>query len=106
MVRVLAADEQLDLIRDGSSLHYSCEIGLAESLLGCERTVASHPAHKDGLKVEIPCGTQSGEVICVKGTGMPFAGGFGDLYVKVAVKASDKEKEALVLNRPVIQSFF
>jgi DnaJ-class molecular chaperone len=106
MVRLLAADEQLDLIRDGSSLHFSCEIGLAESLLGCERTVTSHPAHTAGLKVDIPCGTQSGEVISVKGNGMPFVGGFGDLYVKVVVKASDKEKESLSLNRPIIQSLF
>jgi len=106
LIRLLSADEQLDLVRDGASLHHSCEIGLAESLLGCERTIASHPAHKDGLKVDIPCGTQSGEVICVKGLGMPFGGGMGDLYVKVVVTVSEKERNSLITNRPIFQSLF
>ena len=105
LVRLCTADENLDLVRDGTSLHYNCSIGLAESLIGCERTVGSHPGHPE-LKVTIPCGTQNGEVICVKGLGMPFGGGFGDLYVKVEVTVNDTERKALTNSKAIIQSLF
>jgi len=105
LVRLCTADENLDLVRDGTSLHYNCSIGLAESLVGCERTVGSHPGYPS-LQVSIPCGTQNGEVICVKGLGMPFVGGFGDLYVKVEVTVNDSERKALTNSKAIIQSLF
>jgi DnaJ-class molecular chaperone len=111
MIRLCVADEQLDLVRDGTSLHYSCSIGLAESLVGCVRNVTSHPgfAGNTGLEVSIPCGTQNGEVIVVKGLGMPLgqsAGGFGDLYVKVEVTVNEAERKALTNSKAIIQSLF
>lgn len=110
MIRLCVADEQLDLVRDGTSLHYSCTIGLAESLIGCVRTVTSHPGHPD-LQVSVPCGTQNGEVIVIKGMGMPTGQsttgtGFGDLYVKVEVTVNDEERKALTDSKAIIQSLF
>jgi len=105
MIRLLAADEQLDLVRDGAGLHFSCQIGLAESLIGCERLVKSHPGHPN-LNVAIPCGTQNGEIIVLKGLGMPFAGGFGDLYVKVAVVVDESERKNLSNSKAILQSLF
>jgi len=105
MIRLLAADEQLDLVRDGAGLYFSCQIGLAESLIGCERLVKSHPGHPE-LKVVIPCGTQNGEVIITKGLGMPLAGGFGDLYVKVAVVVDENERKSLSNSKAILQSLF
>jgi len=108
MVRLCTADEQLDLVRDGTSLHYSCSIGLAESLIGCVRTVSSHPGNP-GLQVTIPCGTQNGEVIVIKGLGMPtghLGTGFGDLYVKVEVTVNAVERQVLVDSKAIIQSLF
>ena len=111
LIRLCAADEQLDLVRDGAGLHFSTQISLAESLLGCERKIGSHPGHP-GLQVVVPCGTQNGDVVVIKGLGMPLstaghvAGSFGDLYVKVAVVVSDAEKKTLVNSKAIIQSLF
>ena len=113
IIRLGKADESLDLARDGNCLRHECSIGLAESLLGCVRVVRSHPAHTGGLNVDIPAGTQSGEVVCVKGLGMPFAGpmgsaagDFGDLLVKVTVRVSDSERNTLEKHKVILQSIF
>jgi DnaJ-class molecular chaperone len=129
IIRLGKADESLDLVRDGNCLRHECSIGLAESLLGCVRVVRSHPAHTGGLNVDIPAGTQSGEVVCVKGFGMPFssvsgvsgvsgaagpmgsvsaatAAEFGDLLVKVTVRVSDSERNTLEKHKVILQSIF
>jgi DnaJ-class molecular chaperone len=109
IISLTKADEELDLLRDGSFLRHDCVIGLGEALLGCKRIVKSHPAHKDGLSIDIPAGTQSGEIVVIKGLGMPIlreGGGFSDLLVKVTVRASADEKKALETHKVILQSIF
>ncbi len=111
IISLTKADEDLDLIRDGSFLRHDCVIGLGESLIGCKRSVKSHPAHQAGLSIDIPAGTQSGEIVTIKGLGMPLptgtvAGGFGDLLVKVTVRVSAEEKKALETHKVILQSIF
>jgi len=106
LIRLSAADEVVDLVRSGSSLYHSCTITLKNSLVGCEVNIRSHPAHKDGLNVVIPAGTQSGDTLTMQGLGMPVGKGFGDLFVKVAVKVTDAEKKSLEMSKAILQSLF
>jgi molecular chaperone DnaJ len=111
-IRLDVAEEPgLDLVRDGTSLQYACSISLKESLLGCSRTVTSHPGYPEGLLVSIPHGTQSGETIVLEGKGMPlmpFPGstGFGELRLRVTVVAMEAEKKALETHAMALQRLF
>jgi len=107
-IRLDVAEESgLDLVRTSSSLTYKCSISLKESILGCSRTVKSHPGFTEGLTVNIPIGTQSGEVVTIHGKGMPVkGGGFGDLLVNVQVVATEVEKKALENHKVILQSLF
>ena len=108
IISLVKADEELDLLRDGTYLRHDCVIGLGEALLGCRRTVKSHPAHANpgGLVIDIPPGTQSCEIVVIKGLGMPTGTGFSDLLVKVTVRASETEKKVLETHKVILQSIF
>jgi len=108
LIRLMKADdaEGADIVRDGASLKYDCVANLSESLMGFSRVIKSHPAHSDGLTIDIPAGTQNGEVIAISNKGMPVSGGFGDLYVKVQIKVEMTERKALETHRAILQSIF
>ena len=106
-IRLTAADEKLDVQRDGVHLRASFSITLTESLVGCVKRVVNHPGFTDGLDVPIPAGTQRKEEVVLKGKGMPDKhGGFGDLYVLVDVKVTDVERESLKLHGMALQTLF
>jgi DnaJ-class molecular chaperone len=108
LIRLQSADEELDIIREGNALRHECTISLKDSLLGCRREVKNHPGWTTGLSIDIPAGTQSMEVICVKGKGMPLkdSGEKGDVLVKVVVKCSDDERKTLENSKAILQSVF
>ena len=108
LIKLTVADEKLDLTREGSALRYECKISLSESLLGCKRVVRSHPGFPE-LQVDLPAGTQNGEVVCVKGKGMPVSGAsgsFGDLFVRVNVNVDEEDRRTLENHRAILQSLF
>jgi molecular chaperone DnaJ len=69
--------------RRDSDLFTTLKVGVADASLGTEAEI-THPEGK--LKVEVPQGTQPGQVLRVRGKGMPARRGNGDLYIKIDVE--------------------
>jgi len=82
-------------------------VSLRDSLLGSSQKLEAHPAHPTGLTVDIPLGVQHGDVIIVKGEGMPKkGGGRADLRISVTLSATEAEKGILAKNRDKIIEIF
>ena len=74
-------------------------IGLCDALTGCSEKMEGHPAHPQGLVVEIPAGVQNMEILTIAGEGMRLRGGEGAgrgaLHVRVRVVPTEAEKGVL-----------
>jgi molecular chaperone DnaJ len=85
-----------ELIRRGSDIIYETKINFPQAALGSEIDV---PVLKGVEKLNIPSGTQNGDILRIKGKGMPSRYGRGDELVHVTVevpkKLSRKEKELI-----------
>jgi molecular chaperone DnaJ len=75
--------------RDGDNLLYNLNISFIQAALGAEVTI---PAIEGKANLRIHPGTQSGQILRVKGRGMPRIGGYGrgDLRVRVNVVVPEK----------------
>ncbi|MCW4009384.1 MAG: molecular chaperone DnaJ [Candidatus Bathyarchaeota archaeon] len=78
-----------EFVRDGDDLHYVQIIGYPQAALGTEVEV---PTLDGPTKVKIQPGTQVGDIMKLKGKGMPrFRGyGKGDLLVQVGIAVPEK----------------
>jgi molecular chaperone DnaJ len=76
-------------MREGDDLLYALTISYPQAALGAEVSV---PTLEGPIAVKIPSGTQPGEVIRLRGKGMPrFRGyGKGDLLVRVGIMVPEK----------------
>lgn len=79
--------------RDGANLAMDLDIKISEAILGVEKDIMT----LDGLiKLKIPTGMDSGEVLMVRGKGvpqghgLPGARGRGDLMIKVVIRTPKK----------------
>jgi molecular chaperone DnaJ len=84
--------------RDGEDLYTEVLVGYPQLVLGADVDV---PTLGGRLSVRIPPGTQSGQVIHLRGRGLPRvnSSGVGDLHVRVQLWTPDKvsrEEEALL----------
>ena len=69
--------------REGNDLTMDLNIPLSEAVLGGEKIIES----LDGkLKIKIPAGVDSGEILKIRGKGIPTDRGRGDLLAKILVK--------------------
>jgi molecular chaperone DnaJ len=76
-------------IRDGDNLLYNLYISVPQAALGAEVTI---PAIEGKANLRIHPGTQPGQILRVKGKGMPRIGGYGrgDLRVRVNVVVPER----------------
>uniref|UniRef100_A0A6C0D6M9 J domain-containing protein n=1 Tax=viral metagenome TaxID=1070528 RepID=A0A6C0D6M9_9ZZZZ len=102
------ADENLNIERKGNDLHSTCKISFTESLLGIKYILRNHPNHPSGLNITIPKGTLNNEVITIDNEGMPKRNTklFGNLYLKIEVTVSAKEKQILETHSDEIRKLF
>ena len=85
-------------VRDGDDLHTAVRLTMTEAALGTTTTVTSLSGE---VPLEVPPGTQPGEVRVLRAQGMPAlrGSGRGSLYVRLDVAvptALDEEQRALV----------
>jgi molecular chaperone DnaJ len=80
---VVHIEEDDRIERRDQDLFTTLKVGAGDAALGREAKI-DHPEGK--LKIEIPEGTQPGQVLRVRGKGMPARRGNGDLYIKIDVK--------------------
>lgn len=90
-------EKHATLTRDGLSLRTSIEIKLTEALLGGEKEIETL---EGPLTVKIPAGIGHGEILRVRGKGVPDGRGKrGDLLIRIDIKMptklSKKAKEAI-----------
>ena len=96
---VIEEQEHAELKREGNNLYYTKIVSVVDAMLGAELTV---PCLDGDYKIKIEPGTQSGEVVRLRGRGLPSVNGYsgtGDLYVKITVwipKKLNKDEKAIV----------
>lgn len=87
--------------RDGDDLTVDVPVTFAEATLG--ETISVPTFGGSPVKVRLPAGTQSGKILRVKGRGVPFKDGHGDLLVRVSIvvpqRLSDEAKAAVEVLR-------
>lgn len=85
--------------REGNDIYSEAVVGYAQAALGATIEVPTVDGH---VELKIPAGTQSGDVLRIKGKGVPHVKGHGrgDHYVRLNIEVprnlSDREQELLV----------
>ena len=105
---IIHIEEDEKIERRDQDLFTTLKVGVADASLGTEAKI-DHPEGK--LKIEIPSGTQPGQVLRVRGKGMPSRRGNGDLYIKIDVEMpvnaeGDEEIEDLTKEPEQKKNFF
>ena len=105
---VIEEHEHPNLKREGNNLYYTKVVSVVDAMLGAEVNI---PCLDGDYKIKIDAGTQSGEVVRLRGRGLPSVngyGGTGDLYVKIAVwipKKLNKEEKTIIESLREKESF-
>lgn len=101
------ADGDEGWTRKGDDLYTNLSISLGETLLGCVKSVKGHPGFPEGLPVTVPWGTQNKQVLVVHEQGMTKkSGGHGNLHVEIHVTVTEKDRDILERNKPLLTPMF
>jgi molecular chaperone DnaJ len=98
---VIYVREHEFFLRDGHDLKCQVPVSFVQAVLGAEVSIPVLDSNEE-RRITIPEGTQPGEIIRVRGKGMPSlrrGRGYGDLFVQVIVKIptrlSQRQRELL-----------
>jgi DnaJ-class molecular chaperone len=108
IIELVGADEDHGWERQGDNLKHRVNLSLGEALCGKVIRLDGHPAHPNGLFIQIPAGVQNRQDISVEGLGMPRAigNGFGEAILHLCVMATKEEKEILDTNTTMLRDLF
>jgi molecular chaperone DnaJ len=81
------AESHSTIKRDGSNLGRTLPVKLTDALLGATYTVETLDGN---VNIKIPSGITHGELLRIKGKGVPTGSGRGDFMVKVSVETPKK----------------
>jgi molecular chaperone DnaJ len=73
--------------REGNNLLTALDVKLTDALLGGEYTIRTLDGEE---KVAVPAGITHGEIIRIRGKGVPMRGGRGDLHVRIDIEFPKK----------------
>ena len=95
---LIEEEKHPQLERDGSNLIYHLFISFPQAALGCNIDV---PSINGSVNIKIPAGTQSGDIIRIKGKGLPEINSYskGELIVNINVwtpKKMTKDEEQMM----------
>jgi molecular chaperone DnaJ len=81
------AEPHKTIKRDGSTLTTNLPIKLTDALLGTTYSIETLDGSVD---IKIPSGITHGELLRIKGRGVPYDGGRGDFMVKISIEIPKK----------------
>jgi molecular chaperone DnaJ len=100
---VIYVKEHDFLIRDGDDLKCQITVSFVQAALGAEVSIPVLGDNNKERRITIPEGTQPGEIIRLKGKGMPSlrrGKGYGDVFVQVMVeiptRLSQRQRELML----------
>lgn len=107
-VHIVMREADDGLVRSGDDLRCVVNVLFQDALVGGKAKVMRHPAHPDGLWIDIPTGSMRGDVIVVEGEGMPRRGtsAKGNLLCTLAVDLTPVDKAVLKKYKDRIGAFW
>jgi DnaJ-class molecular chaperone len=108
VVELVTADEDHGWERQGDLLRHRVGLTLGEALCGKVVRLDGHPAHADGVFIQIPPGVQNRQDIVVEGLGMPRidGSGFGEAVIMLTVMPTKEERDVLEEKQQVLRDIF
>ena len=108
VVELVTADEDHGWERQGDLLRHRVGLTLGEALCGKVVRLDGHPAHADGVFIQIPQGVQNRQDIVVEGLGMPRIDGtgFGEAIIMLTVMPTKEERAVLEEKQQVLRDVF
>jgi DnaJ-class molecular chaperone len=108
VVELVTADEDHGWERQGDVLRHRVGLTLGEALCGKVVRLDGHPAHADGVFIQIPAGVQNRQEIIVEGLGMPRleGGGFAEAVLMITVIPTKEERAILEEKQEVLREVF